>query len=223
RPSAAWWEARRSLYRPTVRVRASNRITAAGRKISSRYPLAMPARAAAVINQPDSASRPMAENSVTAPSISAISQPARRLPKSCRRRSGPVAVSRGSVMARLQHQAALQPLQPGHFVADQYQRTSTAESLEQRTNTLRSIRVEVGQRFIQQPYRGVPQQHPRQRQPAQLTAREPQSALAQRRLQLQGQPPQQFPQSHLLQRPDQGVILGIGRCQAQIVRDRARQ
>src|SRR5690606_12195324 len=107
-------------------------------------------------NQPDRASRAMAENSASAPSNRASSQPAARLCNSRDRRSR----SCPSVMPHLQPDASLQPLQPGILVADQQQGTTPAEPLQQLTNASGSIAVQMRQRLIQQPHGGVAQQQP---------------------------------------------------------------
>src|SRR5690554_2122017 len=103
---------------------------AAGRNTSSMYPVAMPASAAAVMNQPDRASRAMAENSASAPSNRASSQPAARLCNSRDRRSR----SCPSVMCYPQPNASLQPLQPGVLMTDQQQGATPAEPLQQLTD-----------------------------------------------------------------------------------------
>src|SRR5690606_17441424 len=98
------------------------------------------------------------------PSNTASSQPAARLCNSRDRRSRRCP----SVMCRLQPDASLQPLQPGVLMADQQQGTTPAEPLQQLADTAGGIAVQMGQRLIQQPQRGIAQQHPGQRQAAEL-------------------------------------------------------
>src|SRR5690606_24707907 len=163
---------------------------AAGRNTSSMYPVAMPASAAAVMNQPDRASRAMAENSASPPSNRASSQPAARLCNSRDRRSR----SCPSVMCHLQPNASLQPLQPDVLMADQQQDTTPAEPLQQPTAAPGGIAAQTRHRLSPQPRGGVAQQQPGQRQAAELATGQTQPALAERCIQLQRQPPQQLPQ-----------------------------
>src|SRR5690554_3507228 len=161
---------------------------AAGRNTSSMYPVAMPASAAAVMNQPDRASRAMAENSASPPSNTASSQPAARLCNSRDRRSRRCP----SVMCHPQPNASLQPLQPGVLMTDQQQGATPAEPLQQLTDAPGGIAAQMRQRPIQQPHGGVAQQQPGQRQAAELATGQTQPALAERCIQLQWQPPQQL-------------------------------
>src|SRR5690606_4596514 len=189
---------------------ASRRMMAAGRNTSSMYPVAMPASAAAVMNQPDRASRAMAENSASPPSNTASSQPAARLCNSRDRRSR----SCPSVMCHPQPNASLQPLQPDVLIADQQQDTTPADPLQQLTDASGGIAVQLRQRLMPQPHRGIARQQPGQPQAAELATGQTQPALAVRCIQLQRQPPQRLPQPHLLQHLNLPHIRRLGRRQS---------
>src|SRR5690606_20221470 len=139
---------------------------AAGRNTSSMYPVAMPASAAAVMNQPDRASRAIPENSASAPSNRASSQPAARLCNSRDRRSPSCPSGRGHG----QRGGRLLPRRTDVLMADRKHGTSPADPLKQAADAPRALAVQMRQRLIQQPHGGIAHQQPGQRQAAELAA-----------------------------------------------------